>query len=691
MTSSFKSILLTAYTTGISPTTLKTLCTQSSSSLSVEYRVRSQTATTPFAPWKNASLRRSRKPFSPMMSQTVMSMSIFVRSRVSNVISRFETFAPSVVMYRSSNSSWTNRRIRDVLPTAASPTRQTFVLMRWASGIGGVVGFALDYLKGPPHPASGRNLFLRRPLEGLDAARPPPGLGARRDRPEARGRDRPIRETTRRRGQGGMAARPRGWPQCPSDARQIRLRPVRLQDRGHPEHKPAHRRASGGRGRIGNHLPWFRRGRLRASVRRCRGREGGLRRGGDEPSGRCGVHGEARGGPRAPRDPSERHRDHRAGDAPGTGEGAAGHHRTETDSGSGGRGPGRKGLRGDRRGRGRRHRRPGHLRSRRSRDGGAIHRGRDPIRRLAVDVRPSGETMKITPLAADSLGARSMATLVETPDVTILLDPSVRLGPYRYDLPPHPTERSRQKELWQVIREASKKANVLTVSHYHFDHHNPAAQSIFRGKLAFLKDGKFHINRSQRERSSAFVRKLKSYPKAIQVADGNQIDFAGTELLFSPAVPHGYNDELGYVVMARIAQGHEVFVHTSDVIGPPLKEQLSFLIDAQPTVLYVDGPMTHMPENYPKEHTKRSLAHLVRILRTTDVRTLVLDHHILRDREWRSRMVPVFEAGTEDDRAGLTAAEFAGKPVDQLEANRDKLYGIEPSPKTISGAGPSEG
>ena len=44
--------------------------------------------------------------------------------------------------------------------------------------------------------------------------------------------------------------------------------------------------------------------------------------------------------------------------------------------------------------------------------------------------------MNITPLAADSLGARSMATLVATPDVTILLDPSVRLGPYRYDLPP---------------------------------------------------------------------------------------------------------------------------------------------------------------------------------------------------------------------------------------------------------------
>src|SRR5207247_3876129 len=222
--------------------------------------------------------------------------------------------------------------------------------------------------------------------------------------------------------------------------------------------------------------------------------------------------------------------------------------------------------------------------------------------------------------------------------------------------------------------------------------HKPAAPSTFRARLAFLKDGKFHINRSQRERSSAFVRKLKTYPKAIQVADGNQMDFGGTELLFSPAVPHGYNDELGYVVMTRIADGGDVFVHTSDVVGPPLKEHLSFLIDAQPTVLYVDGPMTHMPENYPEVHTKRSLSHLNRILRTTNIRTLILDHHILRDRDWRSRMASVFTVGEEHDVNVLTAAELRGDRGDQLEANRDRLYGIEsPSPKGISGADPSEG
>ena len=286
--------------------------------------------------------------------------------------------------------------------------------------------------------------------------------------------------------------------------------------------------------------------------------------------------------------------------------------------------------------------------------------------------------MRITPLAADSLGARSMATLVETPDVTVLLDPGVRLAPYRYDLRPHPTEEARQKELWRRIKEAARQADVLTVSHYHFDHHNPDAPSIYRGKLAYLKDGKVHINRSQRERASAFVRALKKYPLEIHVAEGASVDFGGTQLTFSEAVPHGYNDELGYVVMARIVQGDEVFVHTGDVEGPPRKEQLGFLLDAAPTVLYVDGPMTHMPEHYPPSVTERSLENLARIVRSTDLRTLILDHHLLRDREWRGRVAPLLAVAEEHDVAVQTAAEFAGKAVDTLEANRDRLYGLEP-------------
>jgi predicted metallo-beta-lactamase superfamily hydrolase len=84
-----------------------------------------------------------------------------------------------------------------------------------------------------------------------------------------------------------------------------------------------------------------------------------------------------------------------------------------------------------------------------------------------------------------------------------------------------------------------------------------------------------------------------------------------------------------------------------------------------------------MPENYPEEMTKRSIANLTRILRATGIRTLILDHHALRDRDWRQRMAPVLEAGEAHDVRVVTAAEFLGKAVDQLEANRDRLYGLE--------------
>ena len=288
--------------------------------------------------------------------------------------------------------------------------------------------------------------------------------------------------------------------------------------------------------------------------------------------------------------------------------------------------------------------------------------------------------MRIVPLAADSLGARSMATLVETPDVTVVLDPSVRLAPVRYGLPPHPLEEERQRALWRTIRDAAKRADVLTVSHYHYDHHNPDAPSIFKGKFAILKDGKFHINRSQRERAGTFVKALEGYPREVQVADGNDLDVGGTEITFSPAVPHGPTDELGYVVMTRIAHADDVFVHTSDVLGPPRKAHLSFLLDADPTVLYVDGPMTHMPENYPAEETRRSVANLLRVVRGTRVRTLIVDHHALRDRAWRSWMPPLLEAAEAHDVSVLTASEFAGKALDPLESRRDELYGVRAGP-----------
>src|SRR5712664_1195987 len=69
-----------------------------------------------------------------MMSQIVMSiLSSPEPSGDEDVSSFLETFVPSVWMYLSSKFSSTNRRMREVLPTAASPTRQTFTFIRLTS------------------------------------------------------------------------------------------------------------------------------------------------------------------------------------------------------------------------------------------------------------------------------------------------------------------------------------------------------------------------------------------------------------------------------------------------------------------------------------------------------------------------------------------------------------------------------
>ena len=48
--------------------------------------------------------------------------------------------------------------------------------------------------------------------------------------------------------------------------------------------------------------------------------------------------------------------------------------------------------------------------------------------------------MKIVPLAADSLGVRSMATYVEAGATGVLIDPGATLASMRYGLPPSSEE-----------------------------------------------------------------------------------------------------------------------------------------------------------------------------------------------------------------------------------------------------------
>jgi len=103
----------------------------------------------------------------------------------------------------------------------------------------------------------------------------------------------------------------------------------------------------------------------------------------------------------------------------------------------------------------------------------------------------------------DSLGAKSSSTLVKTPDVGILIDPGVAI------MQPSFPASERKKIQWlkegeRAILNASKEADVVIISHYHYDHFTDFDARLYRNKLLLVKNPNGFINYSQRGRAENF-------------------------------------------------------------------------------------------------------------------------------------------------------------------------------------------
>ncbi len=280
--------------------------------------------------------------------------------------------------------------------------------------------------------------------------------------------------------------------------------------------------------------------------------------------------------------------------------------------------------------------------------------------------------MKIIPIAFDSMGARSMATFIETGDVGILIDPSVALGPKRYGLPPHQKEFEKMEELWKSIEDFSRGADIFVITHYHYDHHSPERTHIFRNKKVFIKDPQNRINYSQKKRAGHFISLIKDSADIV-TADNTRIEIGNTLIEFSPPVPHGTDSKLGYVVMVYVEE-RDSLLFTSDVEGASLNEQIGWMAEKDAKTVIMDGPMTYMlGYRYSSESFQKSIDNLRRLM-GSGLKHLVLDHHLTRDIAWREKMVDVFAAGEEFGVSVLSAAEFSGEKELLLEAMRKDLY-----------------
>jgi predicted metallo-beta-lactamase superfamily hydrolase len=300
--------------------------------------------------------------------------------------------------------------------------------------------------------------------------------------------------------------------------------------------------------------------------------------------------------------------------------------------------------------------------------------------------------VKVTPIAAESLGVRSMCTYVETPDARILLDAGVSVCPNRFGLPPHPQEFKAIIDCRKRIAEAADKAEIITLSHYHFDHHTPSyedwlcnwtaeietARQIYAGKTVLMKNPKEQINPSQRRRAWMFRQSGGKYAEKLEIADGKTFIFGDTLVRFSEPVFHGSeNAWLGWVLMATIERQGEKFLFAPDIQGPISTRTLELIVGEKPQVIMLGGPPLYLV-GFKVSETEMQTA--LRNLRTVveHVPTTILEHHILRDGNWQERSTDVFYAAFETDHTVQTAAEFLGRQNRFLEAKRRKLYAEEP-------------
>ena len=309
---------------------------------------------------------------------------------------------------------------------------------------------------------------------------------------------------------------------------------------------------------------------------------------------------------------------------------------------------------------------------------------------------PMLNKIEIVPIAAESFGARSMCTLVETTDVTVLFDAGVSLCPYRFRLPPHPIEFETIQKLRKSVAKAADKAQVVTISHYHFDHHTPSyedwmvnwteadetARQIYQGKTVLMKNPRNRINASQRQRAWLFQKTGGKYAEKLESADGKTFKFGKeTVLRFSEAVSHGSEDSiLGWVVMTLVEYADERIMFAPDIQGPISTHTLELIKAAKPHMIILGGPPFYLGGFKVSEaQLQLGLKNLAAIVEAVPL--TILEHHALRDEAWRQKTKQVYAKAAEVGHEVMTAAEFAGYENNFLESKRKKLYVENPPSK----------
>ncbi len=279
--------------------------------------------------------------------------------------------------------------------------------------------------------------------------------------------------------------------------------------------------------------------------------------------------------------------------------------------------------------------------------------------------------MEIEYIAFDSLGVKSSCIFVETDDIKVCIDPGVAIETGSFPLP----EKEREEKVAEYkkkIAEACSKADIIVISHYHYDHHMVIPE-WYEGKTLLIKDPENKINKSQRKRSKKLLNEIN--PSEIKIADSNKFKFGNTEIKFSKPMAHGLKEtKLGYVLMTKISEPDYSILHTSDLDGPSEEEHADLIIKENPNLLILDGAPTYLLGFIHSYYNLcRAVLNLRRIIRESSIEKIILDHHALRDYRYKEFYYLAFKEAEKQGVELQSAAEEIGLEPAVIEGY--KKYG----------------
>jgi predicted metallo-beta-lactamase superfamily hydrolase len=289
--------------------------------------------------------------------------------------------------------------------------------------------------------------------------------------------------------------------------------------------------------------------------------------------------------------------------------------------------------------------------------------------------------MQVIPLCADSMGVRSMATYVEAGSVRLLIDPGAVLADHRYGLGPHPLERWTFDKMKERILLFAKASNAIAVTRWDPEHCFQDQMELFRGKRLMLKNPNLHMPMGPRKAAFDFIKTVRRTAADISYADGRTFTFGPTRLAFCDSVAPRPDMGAGGSLALAVLEEEDRFGFSSSTRGAVSESAAEFFCLHRPGLLYLDGPLTHAADPTRRAPPLPQLWKRIRKL-IADAGTphVVMDHHLLRDANWRIRMEPLAHFCRENGVHLETAAEYRGEEVLALEAGRRRLYERDAAP-----------